>query len=351
MKRVERHAVLFLLCAAAWMMPLLGAARADEFNDERLRAGQDAYAAKRYVGGHRPVSHRGLRISRQARRPERVPGAPGARPGGRRRRTGDTQATLDRFLEVERRFGGYAQANLQPEIRSAFKALLLSRVPQATILAIPSLAGMIETEEQKIAKLPPAERRKALEAAAKREPGNVVLDGGALPRFPREAATRRMPSAGRRRRSAIQADNADALALRARARAARGEYADALKDLAALAQDERAKRPELYADNFVCLVEVRNFDAASEMAPRVPESQFEPRRRRPREGEAHRRAAAPDEPKPRRRRRSPRRNPRRRRPLRRPRPRPQRRPQASHPIRRRTWPREAGPRSKRAAVS
>ena len=99
-------------------------------------------------------------------------------------KTADTRVTLDRFVEVERRFPSFAQANLQPEVRSAFKTLLLARIPQATILGVPSLSGLIETEEQKIAKLPPAERRKALEAAGQARAGQRALAGGPFARQP-----------------------------------------------------------------------------------------------------------------------------------------------------------------------
>ncbi len=253
------------------MMSFSGAARADEFNDERLRAGQDAYATKRYgeaIDQFRIAAFGSLDkpvvLNECLVRLALAQAAAG--------KTADTQSTLDRFVDIERRFPGFAQANLQPEVRSAFKTLLLARVPQATILGVPSLAGLIETEEQKIAKLPPAERRKALEAAARREPGNarwlVAIARDSLERGDPKEADRWATKA-----LAIQPDNADALALRARARAARAEYADALKDLAALSQEERASRPELYADNFVCLVEVRNFDAAAEMSARIPEAQ------------------------------------------------------------------------------
>ena len=252
------------------MMSLLGAARADEFNDERLRAGQDAYAARHDVEA---IDQFRIAAFGSLDKPvvlsECLVRLALAQSGAEK--TADTRATLDRFLEVERRFGGYAQANLQPEIRSAFKVLLFSRVPQATVLSIPSMAGLIETEEQRIGKLPAAERRKALEEAARREPGNVRW----MLAFSRDSLERGDPKEAERWASkalATQSENADALALRARARVARGEYVDALKDLAALAQDERASRPELYADNFVSLVEVRNFDGASEMAGRVPES-------------------------------------------------------------------------------
>ncbi|HWZ85555.1 MAG TPA: hypothetical protein VN032_05090, partial [Thermoanaerobaculia bacterium] len=270
MKRVESHGVLMLVCLAGSMMSSLGVARADEFNDERLRAGQDAYVAKRYLEA---IDQFRIAAFGSLDKPVvldeclvRLALAQAAADKG-----ADVRATLERFLEVESRFGGYAQARLQPEIRSAFRALLVSRVPQATILSIPSLAGLIETEEQKIARLPAAERRKALEAASKREPGSVVwmiaLSRDALGQGDTRDADRWASKA-----LATQPDNPDALALRARARAARGECVDALKDLAALTADQRTSRPELSADSFVCFVEVHNFDAAVEVSGRIPDN-------------------------------------------------------------------------------
>lgn len=252
-------------------MSLLGAARADEFNDERLRAGQDAYSIRHYgeaIDQFRIAAFGSL--DRPVVLSECLVRLALAQAAAEK--TADTRATLDRFLEIERRFPVYAQANLQPDVRAAFKTLLFARLPQATILAVPSLAGQIETEEQKIERLPPADRRRALEAAAKREPGSVhwmlALSRDALDRGDPKEADRWASKA-----LAVQANNADALSLRARARVERAECAEALADLAAMSQEERASRPELAADTFVCLVEVRNFDAAAEISRRVPESQ------------------------------------------------------------------------------
>ncbi|HKD17570.1 MAG TPA: hypothetical protein VKG23_06845, partial [Thermoanaerobaculia bacterium] len=160
MVRAQGRTLSFLLAVLAGMMSSVAALRADDFNEDRLRDGQDAYAAKRYADAidqfriaafgsldHPPVLSESL---------VRLALAETAA-----NKSSDAGATLERFIEVERRFPSYAKANLQPEIRSAFQTLLLARVPQATILSVPSLAGLIETNEQKIAKLPPESRRKA----------------------------------------------------------------------------------------------------------------------------------------------------------------------------------------------
>jgi tetratricopeptide (TPR) repeat protein len=268
MTRTQHRTALWLIVAVAWMMSPIATARGDEFNDERLREGQEDYSAKRYAEAidqfriaafgslDKPVvlSECLVRLSlAQA-------GAGSA---------SDVSATLDRFLEVERRFQVFAKATLQPETRTAFKTLLLAREPQSTILAVPSLAGLIETEAQKIAKLPPEQRKRALEAAAKREPQNVAWPI-AVARLAFEQGDPKEAERWAGKALAIQAGNADALALRGQARSARGQCSDALADFAAMPPEELGQRPELYADRFVCLVQVRNWEEASAIAGRVP---------------------------------------------------------------------------------
>ncbi len=58
------------------------------------------------------------------------------------RRPADADATLNKFLEAERRFSAYSKADLSPESRRQFEAVLLARVPVETIISIPSLAGV-----------------------------------------------------------------------------------------------------------------------------------------------------------------------------------------------------------------
>ncbi len=184
-------------------------------------------------------------------------------------RSADCDATLGRIVDVERRFGVYADAPLEAGTRAEFQALLTRRVPAATLQGVPSLSGMVETGEQKIAKLPPAERRKALEAAAKREPGSIrwpiALAREAMDRGDAKDAERWAEKA-----MTIDASNPDAIALRVRARVAQGDYTDAAKDLAVLPLSELEKRPELYADKFVCLVETRDYQGAEKIAKLVP---------------------------------------------------------------------------------
>ena len=59
-------------------------------------------------------------------------------------RGADADATLRRFLDVEKRFGAYASASLPPERRKEFERTLLARVPPEAIRAVPTLAPLLE---------------------------------------------------------------------------------------------------------------------------------------------------------------------------------------------------------------
>jgi tetratricopeptide (TPR) repeat protein len=249
----------------------VGPSGQDDFNQARLRSGQDLFNDKKYLEAidQFRVAAFGYMDRPAALSECLIRMALAQMAAGRQ---ADADATILRFLEVERRFPSYPPGGLAPDLQAQFRGLLLARVPQATLLSIPSLAALVETEEQKIAKLPPAERRKALEAGARREPASVIwplaLSREALDRSDAREAERWAGKA-----LAIQPTNQEALALRARARVMRGEFAQARADLAALAPAEFEKRPELYADRFVCLVEVQDWSAAGEAAARIPASQ------------------------------------------------------------------------------
>ena len=241
------------------------AAGADEFSDARLRAGEDACVAKRYLDAIAELKIAAFgALDRPPALSEALVWLAIAQNGAGR--SNDVQATLDRFLDVERRFGAFPKARLEPDTRGAFQSLLLKRVPQETILSIPSLAGMIETEEQRYAKLPPADRRRALEAAAKREPSSPKWPA-ALAREAMERGDAKEAARWADRALQLQPSDAEARAIRGRANSARGDYASATKDFAALPADYLSKHPELSADRFVALVESGDFAGAEQALP------------------------------------------------------------------------------------
>lgn len=207
---------------------------ADDFSLERLRAGEEALRARRI-----PEAVDQLRIACFGLLEQVEPLSEClvhltlAQEAAKR--PGDVQATLNRFLEVERRFAPYAKASVSAETRREFQAILLARVPQETVVSVPSLASLVETEEQKIAKLPAPERLKALEAATRREP--TALN---------------WPIALIRTHTELK------------------QWRKALEEMAKLPADGWLSHPELFADLFVCQVETRDWSGAERSEPRIP---------------------------------------------------------------------------------
>jgi len=239
------------------------AARADDFSDARLRAGEDATVAHHYLDAIAELKIAAFgSLDRPPVLAESLVWLALAQSGAGR--TADVQATLDRFLEAERRFGAYPKAHLEPDTRAAFQAILLKQVPQSTIQSIPTLVNLIEAPDQKLARMPAADRRRALEASAKSEPTQArwpaALAVDAMDRGDAKQAARWADQALK-----LEPGNADALAARARARVATKKYADAVHDFAALTPAELSRRPELAADRFVALVETGDWSGAEQV--------------------------------------------------------------------------------------
>lgn len=82
-------------------------------------------------------------------------------------------ATLTRFLELEKGYSVWTKAAVKPELRREFEVLLLKNVSPENLKGIPSLSALVEFEVDKILKLAPPARMKALEGKVKAEPKEV----------------------------------------------------------------------------------------------------------------------------------------------------------------------------------
>lgn len=100
----------------------------------------------------------------------------------------DADETLNRFVEVERQFGGFGKANLEPELRSSFQLLLTRRIPPGVLAGVPSLSELSEPPPSHGARPPTGS--KAARASAPPSPTKV----------PNEVAS---PSRGERSRQAL----------------------------------------------------------------------------------------------------------------------------------------------------
>ena len=132
-----------LLLARVAVFVLVGAAagvRADDFASARLAAGIDAYASKRFAEASDQfrLACFGLLDQPVALTEGLVRLALAQDAAGRKT---DAAATLHRFLEIEKRFSGYARARLDAPTRAAFEALLRSRVSAEALVAVPSMSG------------------------------------------------------------------------------------------------------------------------------------------------------------------------------------------------------------------
>jgi tetratricopeptide (TPR) repeat protein len=87
--------------------------------------------------------------------------------------TGDSagfRETFQRITEVEERFQGYSRADIPPDVRAGFETLVVQGIPAATLVENPAFSRLVPTREQRVASLPPTERRKELARLVKAEP-------------------------------------------------------------------------------------------------------------------------------------------------------------------------------------
>ncbi len=126
--------------AVAALIALAPHARGDDFANARLAAGIDAYASKRF-----PEAADQFRIACFGLLEQPVVLTEGlarlALAQEAAGRKADATATLHRFLEIEKRFSGYARARLDGPTRAAFEALLKSHVSAEVLAAVPSISG------------------------------------------------------------------------------------------------------------------------------------------------------------------------------------------------------------------
>lgn len=130
---------LFLVAFALVSTALPAALRADDFANARLSAGMDAYRTRRYAeaSDQLRIACFGLLDQPAALTECLVWLAIAQDLAGRKAAVG---ATVERFLEVERRFSAYGKAHLDASVRTAFQALLGAHASPETLASVPSLS-------------------------------------------------------------------------------------------------------------------------------------------------------------------------------------------------------------------
>ena len=163
--------------------------------------------------------------------------------------SGDTSGldeTLQRLLVVERSFGVWESASLPPATRLAAEAALVERVPESGLVAVPAFAALARRRAaERLAALPPAERRRELLARTAAEPDaarwQVMLGEMEL------AAGDAAKAVARAQRALVSQPSADeataARCLRGAALARSGSCAAAIADLEACPAARREPEP------------------------------------------------------------------------------------------------------------
>jgi predicted Zn-dependent protease len=256
------------------MRPVLGlvilaaapAGAADPFYENLLRKGSDAYSRREY-----PTAVRQLRLACFGFLDEPELLADGlVRLALAQAALGDRDgfvATFQRIVEVEERFAGYSKAATPPEVRAAFEKFVTTLIPAAALQASAAFARLSPQPSDRVASLPPKERRKELERLLRVEPQNEVwqvmlaeleMDEGRLDRARRMAADvlKTVPT------------SRQALRVYGLVMAASGEWAQAISDLRAsgsVLTDVRVAETVLRA-----LVELGRWSEASDLAAELP---------------------------------------------------------------------------------
>lgn len=249
--------------SALMAVPLMAA---DDFYEQQLRAGKADFQASRL-----PQASDELRIAAFGlmQQPVLLQEALARLAVAQNAlgQTAEVSKTIDRFIDVEQRFAPYATVLLESPVKSKFEELVQKQVPRATLQAIPTLARLSNFELQRIAELPPSQRIAAYEAAAQREPKNPEWAWALTKDAAARESTGDVIKWGTRVLE-IDTTNKDVRPLLAHARASRRECKEAL---AILNDVDLQARPDSYADQAVCFVEMSRWKDAETALGNVPE--------------------------------------------------------------------------------
>ncbi len=261
-----RFAVAVLLIMMAAPRP----ASSQDFYEGQMLAGRQALAAKNWVDAKDSfrIAAFGF-LDRPAMLTEALAYLALAQSGlGQAEAVGET---LDRFLLIEAQYPSWSSAKVDAAARAQFETLLKSRAGDGRLAAVPSLMGMVETEEEKLAALEPRERKRRLELLAQSNPDNpaypVLLANAAW-----EERDRRNALRWATRALELDASLGAMRVLRARVLFADRRCEEALAAEADLGAGLVPSDSEWSADRFVCLAEINDWSRASQLIPALPDA-------------------------------------------------------------------------------
>lgn len=185
------------------------------------------------------------------------------------------EETFRRILDLERRFDAYTRAEIPAEVRSEFEGHVERWVPEEMLRDVPAFEPLLRQRTlDRIARLPPAQRRIEVEQLAASEPTE--------PRWPLELA--RMEVADRswltaqewaQRALDLAPGDDEALCLRGRAAAIGARCSEALADLAHCSDPPSDQR--LAEDRLSCHLALGDLDGAERFIASLPPEMQETR--------------------------------------------------------------------------
>jgi tetratricopeptide (TPR) repeat protein len=164
------HSRALLVAAAVLLLAAHLAFAADPFYMRQLREGSDDFNRRDWQNAirHLRVACFGLLdepllLADGLTRLALAQGAGGDLEGVR--------VTFQRLVEIEERFGAYGKADIAPDSRKALEDLFVATIPEPTLRTTPAFARLVPSPQQRVAALPPKQRRTELERLLRQEPG------------------------------------------------------------------------------------------------------------------------------------------------------------------------------------
>jgi len=178
------------------------------------------------------------------------------------------ESAFRQILELERRFGAYAEATIPADLRSAFEQQVALWIPEELIRGVSVFESVVRKRAlDRLAQLPPNQMKMELEQLATAEPTE--------PRWPLELA--RLAVAERswlpaqewaERTLALAAGHDEALCLRGRAAAMAARCAEALPDLSHCSAPP--EDPRLVEEQLACHLALQDLDGAEGFIASLP---------------------------------------------------------------------------------
>jgi tetratricopeptide (TPR) repeat protein len=177
--------------------------------------------------------------------------------------------TVDRFVDVERRFASWVPSATDQPTRAAFEQLLVSTQRKSDLATIPSLARLTRSDAQKVADLPPMKRAAAYDEGARKNPRDVEWPLAAA----MDATSRGLNDDAirwSRRALNIDRDNDAARGILAHALTRGSQCREALNLISRMKPE--TVNVDLAGDQLVCLVNEKHWTEAQTLASKLPEN-------------------------------------------------------------------------------